>query len=279
MKILSAFLLISLTPASVFAQSPTPAPTPTPTQTPEPQPTPEPPPPPVRVEFSVFVWPTEGILLDDATIAPVPRAFFRTEQGHVPVRLIRNAATPLYSYTGDLPLVLYDVEEVWTPPPPDAPPETEPTVELRPIPVIQASFPRHWRRVMLIVFPGRRSEDGTLLTLALPYDLEQLQPGMARIFNASPETLYLEFPETEHVLTLRANQPVDFHPRRLTETGFARVFVYRQNARGESEMVYTSRLFMDPETTNYFFLYPQRRNRIRILRIAGHAGDTPGILP
>ncbi|MCC5849780.1 MAG: hypothetical protein JJU29_16975 [Verrucomicrobia bacterium] len=243
--------------------NPTPAPTPAPTPTPE----------PVRVRFSVFVWPSEGILMEDVTIPALPRAFYRTAAGNVPVRLTRNAATPLYDYTGDLPLVLYDIEEVWTDPPEDAPPEAEPTVELRPVPVIRARFPRNWNRVLLIVFPDRRADDGTLLTMPLPYDTDELQPGMARIYNGSEHPLVLEFPDTEHMVTLAPYQPIDFNPRGLTDSGFSRVFAYRRNERGDLEMVHTSRMFMDTETTNYFFLYPHGRRRIRILRVAGHPGE------
>ncbi|MCC5843846.1 MAG: hypothetical protein JJU05_06300 [Verrucomicrobia bacterium] len=249
------------------------APVPTPDSSPTPTPAPRPESPPVQVEFSVFVWPTEGILMEDSRISALPRTFYRTAAGHVPVRLTRNSTTPLYTYRGPSPLVLYDIEEIWTPPPEDAPPETEPTVELRPVPVIRANFPGSWTRVLLIVFPDRKADDGTLLTIPLPYNLDRLRPGMARIHNGSDRTLLVEFPDTEHLVTLEPFQPVDFNPRGLSGSGFTRVFVHQRNDRGDIEMVHTSRLFMDPETTNYFFLYPQGRRRIRLLRVAGHPGE------
>lgn len=259
------FCIMAQEAATPPSAPPTPVPTPVPAR--------------VQVQFSVFVWPTEGILLEDASIAPIPRTFYRTERGNVPVRLIRNAATPLHAYSGELPLVLYDIEEIWTPPPEDAPPETEPTVAYRPIPVIRADFPRSWNRVLLIVFPDRKADDGTLLTLPLPYDMERLRPGMARIYNGSAHTLVLEFPDTEHMVILPPYTPLNFDPGTLSDSAFTRVFVYRRNERGDVDMVHTSRLFMDQETTNYYFLYPQGRRRIRLLRVAGHVGDTPGILP
>lgn len=263
-QVLYFIFALSLT---LTAQEPSPTPIPTPVPTPTP-------PPGVRVQFSVFVWPTEGILLSDSVIEGLPRTFYEQEGRAVPVRLLRNRSTPLLPYYGQLPLTLFDVSETITDPPPDAPPDTPPTVTREKVPVINARFPRSWDRVLLVVFPGRQAADGTLLTLALPYDQQALRPGMARIFNASEDALVLNFPETDQQVVLQPNAPVDFNPRNLTASGFARVFVYRNNGQGDLDMVHTSRLFFDPDTTNYFFIYPQGRRRFRLMRLAGHPGET-----
>ena len=240
-------------------------------QTPPP---PSPSPPATTRFFSIFVWPTEGVLADDARIAPLPRVFYPGINGQdTQLQLVRNAATPLTTYTGPLPLELFSLREIWQDPPENAPPGTPPTVTLERQPRIRAEFPPQWTRVQLIVFPDRVQADGTLLTVAVPFDQDRVQPGMARIFNTTQQTFLLEFPDLDRTVPLPPGQPLDFDPRRTTDTGFLRIFVHRRNPQGAAEMVHTSRLFLHPEQRNLFFLYPQNERRVRILRIAGHPGD------
>jgi hypothetical protein len=242
---------------------------------PTPTPVPE-----ARVQFSVFVWPKEGILMDDSQIEGLPRAFYTSPSGPIPIRLTRNSSTPLLPYTGTLPLILYDIDEVWTDPPADAPPGTRPTVERKPIPITKVEFPPSWPRVMIILFLDKKAADGTMLSLALPYELEALKPGMARIMNASAKPLVLQFDDAQDKpLALKPNQHLDFDPDNLTDHSFARVFVYAQNTQKEMEMVHTSKLFFQDDTTNYFFLYPQGRRRLRIMRIGGHTDGEEGSGP
>jgi hypothetical protein len=235
--------------------------------------------PPVRVQISVYLWPTRGILMDDARIPGVPRMFYSHRGAHVPLRLARSTATPLMPYEGELPLVLYDFEERWEAPPEDAPPGTPPVHIVQKHPRVRVNFPRNWDRVLLIVFPNRVNDDGTLVTIPLQYGTGQLPPGMARIHNSSDQTLLLNFPDRDQVLTLEAHQSVNFRPEGLTDTGFSRVFVHRRSSRGGTELVYTSRLFFEKDKTNFFLLYAQGPRHVRLMRLAGHAGDGPEILP
>ena len=237
------------------------------------------PPPPVRVQFTVFVWPTQGILMDDARIPGLPRMFYSHRGSHVPLRLVRNASTPLMPYEGGLPLVLYDFEERWEAPPEDAPPDTPPIHIVQKHPRVIANFPGNWDRVLLIVFPNRRNDDGTLVTIPLQYGANELPPGMARIHNSSDQNLVLEFPERNQTLTLGAHQAVTFRPEGLTDTGYSRVFVHRRSSRGGVELVHTSRLFFEEDKSNLFLLYAQGERHVRLMRLAGHAGDGPDILP
>lgn len=247
-------------------------------ETPPPPPTPTPP-PGVNIEFTVFVWPTEGILQSNSTIAPLPRLFYKTLAGHGVVNLIRNGATPLMRYQGPLPLILYDISEEWTPPPPDAAPGTPPTQIKKIEPRIQVKFPPHWNRVVLLVFPDGKNPDGTLKTLVLPYDSTKLKPGMARIYNATDRRLALQFKDVqEEPRRLDPFKVLDFNPKNLTGTQFARFFLYELAPEGKLQMVHTSRLFFQEDTTNFFLIHSQGPRRVRVMRIAGHASDE-GNLP
>ena len=77
----------------------------------------------------------------------------------------------------------------------------------------------------------------------------------------------------EKVLSLPPYEAIDFNPENLTGAKFSRIFIYVRAKDGELEMVHTSKLFFQEETTNYFFLYPQGRRRVRIMRVAGHGEE------
>jgi len=264
--------LTGLLVCPLFSQEEPPAPDVTPTPTP---------PPVARVEFSVFVWPTEGILTEESVIPGIPRVFYQSPRGNRPIRLARNTATPLLPYTGTLPLVLYDISEVWTDPPADAPPGTPQTRERIRKPVVRADFPVTWRRAMILVFPGKKNPDGTLVSMALPYDLEKLKPGMARIYNSSDRPLVIQFQDADNrSLALEPFNVIDFTPANLTDKLFSRIFVYGRGGRnGDMQMVHTSKLFFEEDTTNYFFLYPQGKRRVRLLRLGGHADSANATVP
>lgn len=259
----------------LFAQEEEPSPEIPPTPTP---------PPNARVEFSVFVWPTEGILLEDSRIPSMPRTFYQSPTGNRPLRLARNTATPLMPYTGPLPLELYDIDEKWTEPAQDAPPGTKATRERVRKPVVRADIPLTWRRAMILVFPDKKNPDGTLLSMTLPYELDKLKQGMARIYNGSKRPLVIHFKDAENKsLSLEPFKVLDFKPANLTKNLYSRIFVYGRGTKGRIEMVHTSKLFFEEDTTNYFFLYPQGKRRIRLLRLGGHGekitAAAPGDLP
>lgn len=271
MRFLKALILLCLlVNYMVFAQEPVPEPPATPT-----------PPPQAQVQFSVYVWPTQGILMGDAKIAGVPRVFYKSPDGkNQSIHLMRNTATPLMPYTGQLPLVLYDLEEVWTPVPENAPIGTLPTVKLVEKPKINVKFPIDWNRVMVIVFPDKKAPDGTLMNMALPYDQNVLKPGMARIYNGSDIPLVIDFEDADNKkLALQPFKVIDFNPANLTKNAYSRIFIYGAGHKGKIEMIHTSKLFFQPDTTNYFFLYSQGNGRIRIMRIAGHPGSEEQTLP
>jgi hypothetical protein len=116
--------------------------------------------------------------------------------------------------------------------------------------------------------------------MALPYELEALKPGMARIYNGSNRPLVLQFEDAENrMLTLEPFTVLDFKPKDLSDNQFSRIFIYGRGRKGDMEMVHTSKLFFEETTTNYFFLYPQGKRRIRIMRIAGHAEEQPLVVP
>ncbi|GEM_PF-2182234 len=239
------------------------------------QATPTPTPAPVvGVEFSVFVWPTEGILMEDSKIPGIPRVFYRSPRGPEPLRLMRNTATPLHTYQGSVPLVFFDIKETWADAPEDAPPGTPQTRSREAIPIFKAEFSPQWKRVMIIVFPQKKNADGTLLTMTLPYDRAKLSPGMARIYNSTNRELSLQFEDAQdRVLKLQPNRILDFDPDKLTDESFSRIFIYGRGRKDRPEMLHTSKLFFQEDTTNYFLLYGQGERRIRILRVAGHKDD------
>ena len=221
--------------------------------------------------------------MEDAEMKGLPRVFYASPSGDRRVNLAHNQSTPLLPYRGELPLVLYRMQEVWEDPPADAPPGTPPTVTKVRTPVIQQDFPIDWKRVMILVFPNKRGPSGTMLSFALSYETDVVTKGMARIHNASDRTLVMQFDDAkDRPLRLDPNKHIDFDPSKLTENAYSRIFVYENRDRGgerrEMSMVHTSKLFFQEDTSNLFFLYPKGKRRIRIMRIAGHP-DSDSAVP
>lgn len=259
----SKFILLIIALQTANAQSPTPTPVPGQESTPEAEDIQM-----VEVNFTVFLWPLTGIQTSGAVLPAVPRTFYRDLKGHRQIRLKRGSSTELQYYKGPLPLVIYDLERVEVPPPPEAPPGTEPVITWKPVPMIRAEFPPAWKQVVLMVFPGKKAPDGTILTIPMPFEPEKLRPGFVRIYNATPQPLVLEVHDRK--FTLPPFKNMDFRPENFAEGGYVRTTFWGKDDRGNLRMIYTRKIKVDEETNNYYFLYQRGERRIRLLRIAGH---------
>lgn len=232
------------------------------------------------IQFSVFVWPSNSIMLSGSELAGIPRLFYSApDGGNRKIALSRNGNSPLYTYIGPQPLELYDVGYDEIPPPEDAEPGTPPRFDEKRIPRIRVEVPEEFRRVLLILIPGQKNPDGTLLTIALPYNTETVRPGMARIYNSTDRDLVLQFKvDDEPLLKINSNKHVDFTPASLFDGNYVRVFGYSSDANGAPRRVHVSKMLVDQEQTNFFILYPQGR-RVRMLRLGSHGDEGPEAVP
>lgn len=236
------------------------------------------PPPPPRILFSVYVWPSTGILSSDTTLVGIPPAYYDSPTGIQSIPLRRNSSTPLLPYLGPQPLTIYAAETRSVPPPKDAPPGTLPTTTVVRKPFITASIPEGLQRAMLLVFPDRKNPDGSLMTVVMPYESETLEPGMARIRNGTQRTLALQFDNANgKLLLLPPNEYKDFSPAALAESLYPRIYIYELGEGQELKLRHSSKLYFEEEKINFFLVYPKGKQRLRLLRLGGHVD--PAMLP
>ncbi len=217
------------------------------------------------VRFSVFVWPEGGISHGGSTFSGIPRVFYDAPDGNLTmVPLYINRSTPMLTYTGPQPLVLYDIDREWTSPPGDAPPGTAPSVLNKRIPRVLAEFPEDMDRAMVIVFPSRR--DGTVLhSVLLAYGTENVRPGMSRILNGTDRELALKFSaEDGQALRLRPGRPFDFKPGDYTPDPYPRIFIYGLDEARRLRLMHTNRINFRDESSNFFIVIPEGVRRVRI---------------
>ncbi len=222
----------------------------------------------VDIQFSVYVWPTAGILHENSRLAGVPRAYVQTPDGYQQVPLTRNTATPLLRYRGPLPLELFDVEKTVTPPPAGAPPGTPATITHVRHPRVSVSFPESWQQVMLVVFPGRRNSDGTLLTLPMRYGADYIRPGFIRIHNSTPQNLILQYADQNQPLS--GHGFVDIPASEWSNETSLRLNVIGLDPRNRARMLYTTTVNGKVEKSNLYMLYARDTRRLRMLRVGGH---------
>lgn len=236
-----------------------------------PTPTALPTPPPRQILFSVFVWPSQGIMSSDTKVTGIPRAFYDAPTGPQSIVLGRNKSTPLLPYQGPQPLRIYDAEYTLVAPPPDAPAGTLPIRQLVKKPFIVTNIPDGLERVMLLVIPERKAADGSMMTLVMPYESDSLKPGMARIQNGSNRTLVIQFETAEgKLLRLPPNQSVDFSPDKLAGSLYPRIYIYELGEGQDLKLRHSSKIYFEEEKTNFFLVYPKGEHRLRILRLGGH---------
>ncbi len=259
------FLLLLITVVRTPAQEAVPTPPPE---------DPDPPseelnlPPEVAVRFSLFVWPTTGVMHRDAKLAPMPPLFYAGPGGTNRVHITRGNATPMLPYMGALPLELFDLREERIPPPQDAPPNTPPQRVYHRTPHIRADFPTHWKEVLLVTFPDKFQPDGTMVTLPMPYDVAELQPGKARFYNGTKHPFVLGFGDEK--ISFPPYEHVDIKPTEKSKHGFLRVTVYGSDRRGQAAAVYSRKVRVSDIKNNFYVVYPQGRNRIRMMFVGGH---------
>lgn len=233
-----------------------------------PQPAPPPPGPQANVHFSIFVWPVSGILHEGSEIAPIPRVFYELNGELVQVPLARNASSPLMRYQGPLPLELFDVERVVTPPPEDAPPGTEPTITFNRFPVASVNFPANWSQVLFVMFPGQTGPDGGIRMLPMRYDMDQVRPGFVRIYNTTDEPFVGEVGDEQ--FTIRPHSPLDFRPQGSSGHHAFRMNFHGRDPQGNIRLRYTTRVVAQEHTSNFYLLYQVDRRRLRLMRVGGH---------
>ena len=233
------------------------------------------------IQFSVFLWSEGGILMQDSNITGIPRTFYTAPNGSPSiVRLYKNRSTPLLSYQGPQPLVLYDIQKVWTAPPEGSPPGTQPRVTENRIPKIKANIPEGLTRTMLVAFPDRRLTDGTMQTLVLPYETEKVKPGMTRILNGTDRILAVKFADNEDkVLKLKPQKALDFTPKDMTESDNPRIFIYGLDHKQRPRLLHTNRIHFKENTTNYFIVFPEGARRVRIKSLGSHENQETSPIP
>lgn len=222
------------------------------------------------IQFSIYVWPNNSIMLSSSKIEAIPRLFYDSPSGRTMLSLARNASSPLYTYIGPQPLTLYDYELEEVPPPEGALPTTVPIFREKIKPRIKATIPPGLDRVILVLFPGKHKPDGTLLTIPMAYESAALQPGSARIYNSTQRPIALQFVDTKGpILKLKPNENTDFFPNELFEGDYVRVFGYAPGADNEAERVHVSKMYFEEGQANFFIMYDQGK-RVRMIRIGGH---------
>jgi len=217
------------------------------------------------VQFSVFVWSEGGLTNDQTTFSGVPRVFYDAPGG-VPTRvpLYLNRSSPMFTYQGPQPLTLYDVERAWVDPPEDAPPDTQPTLQITRTSRVVAKFPEGLDRAMIILFPSRR-QGRVFQSILLPYGTDKVRPGMSRILNGTDNELALKFSNNEDkVLMLKPGRPFDFTPGDYSQDIYPRIFLYGLDATGRLRLMHTNRINFGEESTNFFIVIPEGVRRVRI---------------
>ena len=227
-----------------------------------------PPPPPARLRyFSVYVWPITGILTEHSEIPTLPRMFYDSPEGVRRVPLSRNVARPLLPYNGSLPIEFFDAERIVSPPPPEAPPGTPPTISWNKTPVTSVTFPESWEQVLFVMMPesgGRGSQ-----FIPVRYDTARVRPGYIRILNTTSEELVVDV--QDQLLPLPAHSPVDFRPRDESEHQVFRLNIYGRDERHDSvRLRLTTRISAREATSNLYLLYPASARRLRLMRVGGH---------
>jgi hypothetical protein len=227
-----------------------------------------PPPPPARLRhFSVYVWPVQGVLSEFNEIPALPQVFYNSPDGVRRVPLSRNVASPLLPYYGPLPIEFFDAERVVTPPPPDSPPGTEPTVTWKKTPITTLSFPESWDQILFVMMPGRGGTVGQFLPIR--YDAARVRPGYIRIVNTTDEDLVVEI--QDRFYPMAGNSPVDFRPPTESAHQVFRINIYGRDERhGSVRLRLTTRVSAREATSNLYLLYPASQRRLRLMRVGGH---------
>lgn len=224
----------------------------------------------LRVHFSVFVSAEQGILTEHSAIIGVPQVFYDSPTGVRELPLKKQEATGLFPYEGPQSLVLYQAERIRVPPPEGSPVGTPPSLDYRKIPLAKVNLSKDLDRVIIILFPGQKNADGTIQSVAIPYDSNTLRPGMARIINGTDRLLALKFEEEGvKVFKLGPNSNFDFSPSDIGDSNYPRVYIFGLIA-DQLRKLHTNRLYLKPGATNVFLVYPQGSRRVRIMPLGSH---------
>ncbi len=223
------------------------------------------------IHFSIYVWAEGGITGEDTLTFGVPRIFYDTPDGRSSlVNLYPFRSTPLLPYKGPQPLVFFDISREWGLPP-DALPDQKPMMLETRIPKVIAEFPENLDRAMIVVFPSRRNKDGTLQTMILPYETEDVRPGMVRIINGTNRQLAMKFDGNDsEIIRFKPNSSVDFNPAQLTSETFPRVFIYTADEQGRLRLLHTNKLRLIDGNSSLFVIFPDGPRRVRIKSLGNH---------
>lgn len=225
--------------------------------------------PEVDVLFSVYVWPTEGILTQDSAVASLPRTFFDGIYGRERIHLNRGGTSAQHRYRGPLPLEMYDLERELVPAPEEDGPDAPPVVVERRIPVLRANFPPNARRLVLIAFPQEREADGAMLTFPMPVLDQALSNGDVSLYNADRRPLSFSIGDNGRNVLIRPFETVRIRGA-MFDGPNPRVRVHRRDDSGAARLVASTRMYVDPERANFFFLYPRGERNMRLLRVGAH---------
>jgi len=229
-----------------------------------------------RLSFAVYQWPNEKILMGGARPPRIPQLFYDSPQGPRPVRITPGRSTALMPYVGPSPLVLYTVEERWTDPPADAPEGTVPSMERVKKPAIRIDSGEGEDRIMIVVFPARKSSSGLYRTFVLPYDQPELSEKSVRFHNASDRLLALKFENTSSkMVKLVPRQSVDFELSGLKTEGTTRLFFYELDPEDNLVLSHTTRVSFRDESINFFLVYPKGRRHLDVLKLGSHSELDP----
>lgn len=224
------------------------------------------------IEFSVFVWSDMGIMSDSNEITGLPRLYYERPDGNtVQIRLNRNKSTALMPYQGPSPLLLFDFEGEYIQPPAGSPPGTQPIFNRKRIPKFKVEIPEELRRLMVIIFPGRRDTDGYMQTLVLPYDSEKLTAGMSRILNGTNRTLALKLEDNDRkILRINPNEMTDFNPRDYTDENYPRFFIYGVDEQQQLRLLHTNKFNIKEDRTSFYIIIPEGTRRVRVKKLGSH---------
>ncbi|MCC5844460.1 MAG: hypothetical protein JJU05_09430 [Verrucomicrobia bacterium] len=237
---------------------------------PEPaKPEPAKPEPMADVYFSVYIWPTEGILTADSQVAPLPRTYFDGIHGMERIHLHRGGTSEVHRYQGPLPLKIYDVERVFVPAPEEAGPDAEPILLETRLPVLRASFPVNARRMILIALPHERDSDGAMVSFPMPLLNRSLSNGDVSVYNAGDRPVVFSLGDGDPYFVIQSLQTLMLSGRRFDSRN-PRVRIHRQDDSGNPRLAASTRMYVDPEKVNYFFLYPKGERNMRLLRVGAH---------
>lgn len=222
----------------------------------------------VDLYFAVYVWPATGLLTENTTLAGVPRIFYHSPDGIRRVPAGRNVTSPLMLYRGPMPLELFDGKWVETPPPADAPPDTEPTRAFEKVPVANLEIPAEWKQALLVMFPGQTGPDGGIRILPIRYDVDRVRPDFIRIHNTSDVSLIAE--AEGEVFTLPEKGIVNFQSKNRGGHHAFRISFYSLDDQGQPKLRYTTRIVDIEGRSNLYLLYQSDPRRFRLQRVGGH---------